>query len=428
MVKKFLRILIAVVMVSVCVPIRPSFASSTEVDALIQLLVQKGIVSKDEARELKQEIASDEKLVQEDRLKATLPEWVQKTKLKGDFRLRYQYERKETNRDARERGRIRYRLGVESEVVDKTVKVGAGISSGADDPRSTNQSFTDTFERSDVRLDLAYAEYMPFHNKEVMLVGGVFPRKDYLWTPTDMLWDSDINPQGGSIHLEKELGRGFNGFMNSGVWVIDEVSSTTNDRPDPYMHYGQGGLGWKNDTLEAKAAAIYYGFNALKGTCPDWSAATNTGITSASSGSCTGSLSRDYDAFGSSVEFIVNNPFDLVEHVAFFGDYINNVYYKDIDNDTGWAAGLQFGDKKVLAKGKWQARYIFATLGKDAFVDFTPDSDRLGGRTDIRSHEGIFEVGLNKNISLALDYYYGRRMKTTADPEHLIQADFNFKF
>ena len=406
----------------------PSFATSTSVDALINKLVDKGILTKKEAEEVENEIVADEKMIREDGFKQSLPPWIQNAKLKGDFRLRYQYERKETDADARLRGRIRYRLGLETKVNDQ-LNVGLGIASGADDPRSTNQTFTDTFERPDVRMDLAYAEYKPMD--PLKLVGGIFQRPDYLWAPTDLLWDGDINPQGGSAHWEKKFSDRLTPYLNTGVWVIDEVTSTTSDRVDPFLYYTQGGVKFKQGDWSANVAGIYYAFNGLKGTCPDWSAATNTGITTSSSGSCSaGVLTYDYDSVGASAEVALATPFDIdaIPEVGIFGDFIRNIDGNVVDNNAGWALGARLGDKKVVSNGQWQLKYIYANLGKDAFVDFTPDSDRYGGRTDVRSHEGILEYGLNKNVTLALDYYQSSRIKAAKASEHLIQADVSMKF
>jgi hypothetical protein len=272
--------------------------------------------------------------------------------------------------------------------------------------------------------------------ESLKLVGGVYPRPDYLWEPTDMLWDTDITFQGGSAHWEHILGEQLTPYINTGVLVLDEISSTTSDKVDPFLHYIQGGIKFKKSDWSANVAGIYYAFNGLKGSCPDWSSATNTGITSASGGSCTGSLKYDYDSIGASAELALATPFEIssIPEVAVFGDYISNTddYDDDTDNNlddsTGWAAGARIGDKKVVSKGQWQLKYQFVNLGKDAFVDFTPDSGRYGGRTDVRSHEAILEYGLNKNVSLALDYYQSRRIKAANVPEHLIQADINVKF
>jgi hypothetical protein len=395
-----------------------AWATSTQVDSLIEKLVEKGILSKSESIELKGEIAADEKLLREDAFKQSLPEWVRNTKLKGDFRLRYQYERREGNTDARTRARIRYRLGIESDVV-KNVKVGAGLSSGGTDPRSTNQTLDNSFERPDVRLDLAYAQFTP--NENLKLVGGRFGMKEYLWTPTDLLWDSDINPTGGSVAYLHKFSDTLTGFVNGGVWTIDDKN--TSDRPDPFMHVGQSGLEWKKGKFSSKVAGTYYGFNAIKGTTLDNTASTNTLTSSV--------LQNDYDSYGASAEFGVEKlfgglPFSMDEKIAVFGDYINNPDPED--DNTGWAAGLRFGHDKVNGKNQWQAKYLYYVLGKDAFPDAFPDSDRISGSTDIKGHEAIFEYGLTKNVIFSLDFINTRRIKAAKNPETIVQADLNFKF
>ncbi len=402
-----------------------SFATSTQVDSLIEKLVDKGILTKSEGVELKAEIASDEKMLREENMKQSLPEWVQKMKLKGDFRLRYQFEKRHLTTEERNRGRVRYRLGMEIEPV-KDVKVGAGLASGGDDPRSTNQTLENSFQHPDIRLDYAYAEWAaaPW----AKMAGGKLLRPDYLWAPTDLLWDSDINPEGGALHLEHNLFPNVDGFLNNGIYIIDENSTV--DKADPFLYYTQGGLKYKNDMLDATVAGIYYNFNAVKGSCPNWSAGTNTGITAVTStGGCTGALKFDYDSVGAAAEFGISRTADSefpIERIAAFGDYIHN--FDPEMGATGWAAGIKLGDKKVDNKGKWQLRYQYSWLGKDAFVDFTPDSDRIGGSTDTFGHEVVLSYGLNKNVHVDIDYYHDQKIKAAKNSNDVMQADLNVKF
>ena len=138
-----------------------SYAAATSVDALIEKLVDKGILTKVEARELKMEIASDTKAISDDMAKSQIPEWVQNTKVKGDVRVRYQYERQKNDAEARSRGRVRLRLGLDSKINEQW-NVGAGLASSeveaasadnaVDDSRSTNMSFTDGFRRGNLLL------------------------------------------------------------------------------------------------------------------------------------------------------------------------------------------------------------------------------------------------------------------------------------
>jgi len=397
-----------------------SQAATTEVDSLIEKLVEKGILSKEEAREIKTEIVGDAKAIQEDRIKQTMPDWVKNTKLKGDMRVRYQYERRKDDSEARSRGRIRYRLGLENKVNDQW-KVGAGLASSevgstVDDARSTNTTFTDVFRHSDIRLDMAFAEYQPVTWGKA--VAGKFSKSDYLWVPTDLLWDSDINPAGGSAHLEHKFSEGLTTYLNNGVWVLDENGKA--DRPDPFLAYSQGGAKAKAGIFDVNAAATYYGFHGVKGIALDGTASTNT-----LSGSV---LQNDYDSVGASAEVGIKNPLgvEFIESLAFFGDFINNV---DPDDDAnGWAMGVKFGDAKVNGKNQWQVKYQYSYLGKDAWPDAFPDSDRLGGATDIKGHEWTLEYGLSKNVVLALDYYQDDRVKAAHNRQKLIQADINLKF
>src|SRR5262245_16905689 len=173
-----------------------SFATATQVDALIEKLIEKDILTEEEGRELKNEIASDEKMIREEGYKQGLPTWVQDMKLKGDFRLRHEYSKRNDSTDIeRDRGRIRYRLGIETKVNDK-VKVGAGIASDGGNPRSTNRTFQDTFSKSNVQLDYAYAEYTPW--EYLTMQGGKMPKMPF-WEPADLLWDTDITPEGAAF-------------------------------------------------------------------------------------------------------------------------------------------------------------------------------------------------------------------------------------
>lgn len=407
--------------------------AATQVDALINKLVEKGILNKKEALDLKAEIVNEEKVAREENFKQGLPEWVQNTKLKGDFRLRYQYERKASDTDSRDRGRVRYRLGLETKLTDQ-VKVGAGLASGADDPRSTNQTFQDTFERGDVRLDYAYGEYTP--NKKLALIGGVFPKTNYLWAPTDLLWDTDINPTGGAVHFENPLIGNATGYLNSGVLAIDE--STSSDLTDPFMTFVQGGLKWKDklegEKFDANIAGTYYAFNGVKGANLDWCSGTNTGRTAGANtttGVCSGAPKFDFDSAGVSAELGANQlfnglPLNIDDRIAVFGDFIHNVDPSALNN--GWATGVKFGHKKVANKNQWQMKYQYSYLGKDAWYDAFPDSDRYAGQTDTRGHEAILEYGLHKNVILSLDYYQDQKIKAAKNKQHLLQADLNFKF
>jgi len=390
-----------------------------EVDILVQKLVEKGILTAGEAQQIITETKEEVRAELAVGKSASVPQWVQKLKLKGDFRLRYQYDDKEKDsRSGRNRGRVRFRLGMETKLSDQ-FNIAAGFATGGTDPRSTNQTFQDTFSTKGINLDYAYMEYAPI--SELTLIGGKMKRKKILWEPTDLLWDGDINPEGAAALFVKDAL-----FLNAGFFVLDESSSKSNE---PYMVYVQPGLKWKlTDTASLKGAFTYYIIHS-KDYDMDNSAGTNT---------LTGSNHKyDYDSISPAVELAWKEPFSgMFPYAKVFGEYI---YASEPDNDnTGWAAGLAFGDKEVKKKGQWQAKYIYRRLERDAFLDCLPDSDAYDGDTNVKGHEIVFKYGLAKNVTWGLDYYYMEPIKAlsgvsdhsygSSNNQQVIQTDIVVKF
>src|SRR5271154_66200 len=68
-----------------------SFAGSS-VDALIQKLEDKGILTNQEASQIKDEVSANEQDSQQTTFKSLLPDWVNGLKISGDFRLRDQIQ------------------------------------------------------------------------------------------------------------------------------------------------------------------------------------------------------------------------------------------------------------------------------------------------------------------------------------------------
>lgn len=398
------------------------FAGSTQVDALIEKLVEKNILTKSEAIKLKGEIAADEKLAREEGMKQSLPDWVQKLKLTGDFRLRHEWSKRNDSTDTdRSRGRLRYRLGLETKVFD-TFTVAAGLASNGGSPRSTNQSFTDTFAKSSINLDYAYGQWTP--NEYLTLTGGKM--KIPFWQAADMLWDSDITPEGGAANLSYKVNESFKLFNNIGVFVLEEAAG---DPTDPFMYLIQPGIEAKAGDLSLKTAFTYYGFSDGQGkTILDNRSSPTTNTTSGTQ------YKFEYDSYAVDTDLSFNKPLRFlgeqisshVPTIGAFGQYIHNP--EAPDENTGWIAGMYVGDKKVNGKKQWQAKFSYRKLGRDAWLDVFPDSDFYGGATDVEGYEAILEYGLSKNVILGIDYYRSKRLSAAETPESVLQTDLNFKF
>ena len=392
-----------------------------ETDVLIDILQKKGILTPREAKEVLSEIQA-----QKEKKKATvkasvkdvessgfkLPKWVENTKVKGDLRFRYQYQdTDESGSESPDRWRIRWRFGLETQV-NESWKTGFRLASGGGDPRSRNLTLTDTFETSNVQLDLAYAQFDP--NKQWRLVAGKF--KNPIWNTKDLLWDSDINPEGIGVQFLNYKINQFDLFGTAGFYVLEEFS---NDTGDPWLGLIQGGAKVKlTDSLYLKFAGAFYSFQDLQKNSFDYSAGTN-------STDAGGNLRYDYEAFGADAELGIKLS-GLVPFVGIFGQYVNS---DTSDDDLGYLAGVKFGHKDVKKFGQWQVKANYRRLEKDAWPDFLPDSDFYDGETDVKGSEIEFKFGLAKNVTLGLDYYMSEQIdRKPTVKEDLLQVDLVLKY
>ncbi len=406
-----------------------------EIDLLLQKLVDKGVLTGGEAQQVKTETQEQVKKEIAQGKFSSLPAWVQNTKLKGDLRLRYQYLHEKAINDYSKDtniGRLRARLGLESKINDKII-AGFGIATNSDgDPRSTNITFGAKnggySSKFDIKLDYAYAKYSP--TPWLKFVGGKMLLPDMFWEPTDLIWDTDITPEGAVVGFNKNLGPKVNIFMNTGLLI--ETADTSTDA-DPLMGYliQPGATYAINDNLSLKGALTFYNFSNMKDTAFP-TAAWYKSNTNSKQGT---KWEYDFNILNPALELSIKQPFQRiglnVENLKFFGEYVNN--FAAPDKNNGYSMGFQFGNEKIEKWGDWQVKYIYAMLEKDSVPDVLPDSDRYSGKTGMRSHEGIISYGLGRNVSLGLDIYRSWNINNVSvakpkAPETLVQMDLNMKF
>ena len=348
----------------------PSYAANQAMTDLIKILHDKGSLTTEEYQLLvkaanadDQHAAEANRVIEEqvaDVAKASkASSWTDSIRLKGDIRLRYQDQSQDGKVD-RDRGRLRYRLGVAAKPNDG-LEVGAGLASGGPDPRSTNQSFDSSFTSKGINLDYAYAKYKI--NDNLTAIGGKFKRKAYLWAPTDLMWDGDINPEGVSVNYTRSSDLGTS-FANAGLWVLEENSGS---KEDPKLAYLQIGQKFGADNLFGTVAGTYYDFSEIN------ALDDLTGLPSTNT-------DFQFDAISVSAEVGLKNALGEGSKVSLISDWVHNVD-TDTAEDTGYSIGLK------ASLGAWSAKYIYADLETNAVPDIFPDSDRFSGRTGIDGHE-----------------------------------------
>ena len=392
-------------------------ASNEALTDLLKVLMERGTITSEEYSVLKgaahkdaekASVVTPEKVMAvekklgalESKTKRSLKKikWAEKVKVEGDIRTRYQFEDK-TGSEERSRGRIRYRLGVIAKPISNW-QVGAGLASGGSNPRSTNQTMQDAFSTKNINLDYAYAQYT-HGNTGLKAIAGKFTRKAYLWAPTDVMWDGDINPEGVAVSFAPKKGPL---WLNAGILVLEENKSAT--KHDSHMGYGQLGLKFKSGNMFGKLSGTIYTFGQMKTAGSD--AYTGAG------GTNTDNNLGSFNLAGEIGTKVVAGKFSVV------GEYINN-YETNSAEDTAYIVGFKY---KV---GKWKMKYLYADIEHNAVPDFLPDSDRFGGDTGIKGHEVALGYAINKKVSVGIDYY-ATEDSVTKKAQDLFQLDLTVTF
>ena len=321
-----------------------------------------------------------------------LPEWIQNFKLKGDIRLRYQGQDSDPGDNERQRYRIRFRPGVSAEVTDKW-SVDFGLATGGDDLRSTNQTYSE-FSTYDIRLDYAYATYKPAESVELM-IGKI---KNPIWNPKDLIWDSDIRPDGGAAKLTFKPSDRFAWYLTPGFFSLGEYRESKGDEDFESMVVLQGGIDVDiTGSTYFKLGATAHIFNDIVAGSFAESAGTNT--------------------------MDIENAYSVETEVGFTGlpvfvGALGQYVVSDADEDeTGYLIGLKVGNKSVKKLGQWQLKYNYRSLENNAFPDFLMDSDAFDGATGVEGSEFEVVIGLAKNVTFGIDYYMMEDKNRQCRPE-----------
>jgi hypothetical protein len=395
------------------IPIQAIAANSAMME-LIEILNSKGSITPAEYQLLKNAAMADQEQAEaaETEIKQDFTNemavvtksmddvsWASKINLKGDIRLRYQGQKNDPG-IGRNRGRLRYRLGVIAQPTSGW-EVGAGLASGSSDLRSTNQTFDGTFSTKGINLDYAYAQYI--FNDNFKAVGGKLKRSAYLYAASDLLWDGDINPEGFSTNYTHNSEMGTT-FANSGLWVLEEDSNISNS---PLMIYAQLGQNFGSENLFGTLAGTYYSFE------------DNTAL-----GSFTTEGSNSDFNFGGIIgisgEIGLKDVFGNGIKTSIIADWLSNGDTVT-DEDNGYLIGIK------ASKGLWSLAYSFADLQQNAWPDTFPDSDRFDGLTGIKGHEIAFSYKIMQNVAIGIDYYAVKSDVINEDQD-LLQLDLNVSF
>lgn len=338
-----------------------------EIDQLRGELRQQKAIGN--ATQQQAERAEEQTKAVEKKVTASVPEWFSKFTPFGDIRVRQegfynQAKPKEGGGSAihaRNRTRLRWRLGLKYAYSDELSVTTRLASGNPDDPISTNETLEGNFSRKNVNLDWAYLTVTPgksFGIRPGLLTvnAGKFPNP--MFKVGEMVFDEDLSPEGFNetvALLGQPIGPLDQVKLHAQQWTFDEVSNSQDGwmfggQVNPTAHFGnvllEGGIGqywWLNSDLIAQATNTNstirpFTTNLLDRTVDDDGDTVVTGFT--------GAFNQTNLTLAATVPDVVG-----AMPVKFFGDYVYNWDSPD-DNAHGFMTVCGSATRRTRATGR----------------------------------------------------------------------------
>ncbi len=346
-------------------------------------------------------------------LTAQAGEWYENIAVKGNLRYRHEMLDSEGS-DARHRQRLRARVAVIGQAAPG-IKVGVQLATGSDDPVSTNQTLDGGFSTKQIGLDLGFVEITPEAAPGLKVVGGKFKNPFHKPGKSELIWDGDFNPEGGTASYTAKWPQAELKLTGAGLW-IDERSKGD----DSWLGALQGVITVplaEGDTKLSFGGSLFNYVNAAG----------------------YGSFFDSDDPLGNSVDTLGNyiNDYELIEGfvevthkfpnlpVTVMADFVTNTAADSLD--FGWLVGIRAG--KTSKPGSWAFRYIYREVEADAIVGIYTDSDFRGGGTDAKGHEVGGSLQIARNTTFSVTYFDNKIGLDKAESGfQRLQVDLQLKF
>ena len=307
--------------------------------------------------------------------------------LTGDLRLRYQGDYSDSDAPNRDSGQIRSRVGATFAVNDRVTIAARIVTGDPDDPNSTDVQLSNFDDDLQTSLDLAYAQ---LNLGGLRLYGGKIPHP---FTRTDLLWDSDVNPQGLGAVYRRSLAHG-SAFRTNGLFfIIDEqIEGPESTVKGAQFGYDSAHLGdW---SYEVSAAYYDYHLGSVVG--------GDAGDFRSNLRNPDGSYLSDFD-LGDLVIAATWSGAGTRWPLRAVADYVKNFGAKT-SADKGYGFDVALGS--TLHEHDWRVTYGYSVAETDSvFAAFSHDNLSIG--TNYRLHSLTFDyVPLPKTLITAIWYHY----------------------
>ncbi len=346
--------------------------------------------------------------------------WYDRITMSGDFYYRHELldaQERDTLGNVsdyqRNRHVIKARLNIEGQVTPST-KVHFRLASGQPKPPSNAQTLDEGFSTKSIYIDLIYFYTEPGSIPKLSLTGGKIRNPFYRVGVSELIWDSDVNPEGLAASYTIDYTGVSTRLVAAGLWVEEQARGD-----DSYLAALQGMIKYhpEEESNYALAGATFYNYVNTKSYGPFFDPDIGYGNTLDENGHYQYSFEL-VELFGEGVYELMGQPLTL------FGHYVVNT---DPDSaNEAWLAGLRYG--KLKSPGTFSVRYMYRRMEHDAVIGIFTDWAFRHGGTDAKGHELGFDFRFAPNTTLALTYFDVKY--DLADPMDFrkLHAQVNFDF
>ena len=377
-----------------------------------------------------------------------LPDWLKRTAIFGDVRVRHEgfYHQPHLQGqvvNARNRDRVRARLGFRFTYSDELSATIRGASGDINNPVSTNETLTGNFNRKNFNLDWAYLTFAPgasfgMRPGVLSINAGKFPNPIFRAGDSligQLVFDDDLSPEGASETvslLAKPVGPLDQVKIHALQWTFAEVANRQDGwmfggQVNPSLHFGNvqvdAGLAqfwWLNPDLIAQALSrnttAFTAAGAPVANSNFNGSLINTnllvtkriqppqlrpGTTPAAFNAITGFQSGFNESnftFAATVPHVV-----LAQPLRLFADYVYN-WDAATDDAHGVMAGLRLGQTKT--RGDWAVTGFWEHLGQEAVISAFTYDDFGNGGTNVEGPVAQLEYQLLNPLTLAVRSHF----------------------
>ena len=439
--------------------------------ALLDLLVRKGLITDQEAEDVRADLVKENAATSAGKLKLSTP--LTELELYGDARLRYEIRTAEagppdtltTPGDNTQRDRFRYRLrlGLRGTLADDWF-FGLRLETSTN-PRSTNVTFGDDsgvngpFSKDTDRVNVGQA-YLGYRGlRDVTFTAGRMPNP---FVTTLMTWDADINPEGlaeqwkhtfnislggggsqGAVASTSKDGKSVASaaaetaprsmtidlFVNFAQFVYDDSNpeNTIGPAPSGVPNTDAFLLGWQigakfnfTKTVYLQLAPTIYNYTGTGDTFNKHFVGDPTfTVTDPITGAVT---TVTPNQTGVNSLFIFDMPVEFGWTVGelpmrIFGDFATNFDGNDRaaaaghpdKGDDRYAYQIGFGIGKIKAKNDWQLSAFWQHVDQFALDPNLVDSDLFDSRVNMEGFAVQAGYALSDAVTFNLTYGYGEQ-------------------